>query len=201
MHMITALKAMGGKLLGNWYAVAALVAIVALYLILVVLPQRANTQGQQQGQLACVAAGASAAVTHTAAQAASVASRAKADIASNNATGAQHERVRTRIETIYRTLETEARHAPQNPAVDACLLPPERLRIWAAANAGPDRPASGPDQSPATTQPDQSASEPASTGIGADARPGAQPPGGGPGLSPTGSPALRAAQNHGDRAP
>lgn len=200
MHMIgalTALKALGGKLLGNWYAVTALVGVVAIYLILVVLPQRANTQGQQQGQLACVATGASAAVTHTVSAAASAASQAGADISRTNAIGTQHERVRTRIETIYRTLDIEASHATPHP-VDACVLPPDRLRIWAAANAGPDGASDPADQGAAIGQPDPATTAPAASNVGADTRSGDQPPGSGSGIPSTGGPALQPAHTSGD---
>lgn len=195
--MIKVLATLAGKLLGNWYAIAGLIAALAVYLVLVVLPQSAFTNGKAAGQSACVADGAASAITHTVSAAASAASQADADITRTNAIGTQHERVRTRIETIYRTLDIEASHATPHP-VDLCVLPPDRLRIWAAANAGPDTSSDPTDPRAAISQPDPAPSASAASTVGANARPGDESQGRGQSLSSTGGPALRPAQTPGD---
>jgi hypothetical protein len=95
------------------------------------------------------------------------------------AKGTQHERNRAALDSFFNQLEKEQDHAPADP-VDSCVLPPDRLRAWADANAG------GADQGSATSQPDRAATTPAASGIGPDAGPGGKPQGGGEGLPPAG---------------
>jgi hypothetical protein len=170
------------------------------YLVLIVLPMAVHKRGVEQGQAQCTAATSFAAASGTAAAAASQANQAQADIERGNQAATANERAQVRIVTHYRTLESEARHAPPNP-VDACALPPERLRIWAAANAGPASAADPAHQGQPASQPDAAAPAAATTDIGGDTRPGAQPPRGGAGLPPTRSEAVQPAAAPGDRAP
>ena len=128
--------------------------------------------------------------------ASSVAATAKAQTAQDNktvakvqrsqATGRTQERTRAAIDKVFVQLEQEAADAPAHP-VDGCVLPDERLRAWAAANAGPGdtgAPAAQPAAAPPSAAP---------APLGPDAGPGGQPPRGGQGLPPGGQPAVPAA--------
>lgn len=200
--MIAALQAWMGKLFSptTWIGVAALLGCVVLYFVLGVNPQKAEDTGVRLGQAECTTAAASSAVTRTTAAAANVASQADAAIARSGKAGALQERARARIDTHFNHLEQEARHDVPNP-VDACVLPVDRLRRWAAANAGPGGDRYPTDQGAAATQRDQAPSEPAAASIGRDARSGSQPPPSSRGVSSTGSAALQPAEVPGDRAP
>lgn len=184
------------------YAAAAalmLVVLVGLLISLGLAVSRGNKQALQTGQALCASASASAAAAATASAAASTASQAQADIARGNQAATDNARAQTRIVTIYRNLESEARHVSPDP-VDACVLPAGRLRIWLAANAGPGT-VDPADQSATPGQSHAAASAAAATDIGLDARSGAEPPSGGASVPPTGGAAVRAAAAHGDRAP
>jgi len=183
-----------------YIVIMAVALCLVSYIVFITLPDAAYQRGIAQGKAQCAATGASQAVTGTVAAAASQASQAQADIDRGNQAATANERAQVRIVTHYRTLESEARHAPPNP-VDACALPPERLRIWAAANAGPASTAHPAHQGQPASQPDPAASAAAPTDIGRDTRSGAQPPRGGPGLPPTRSEAVQPAAAPGDRAP
>lgn len=193
------LRSLGKADIAYIVIMAAALSLVS-YIVLITLPDVAYRRGIAHGQSLCAAAGASQAVTGTVAAAASQASQAQADIDRGNQASSANERSQVRIVTLYRTLESEARHAPPNP-VDACALPTERLRIWAAANAGPAGPSAAAHQGQPASQPHAAASAAAPTDIGRDARPGTQPPRGGPGLPPTRSEAVQPAATPGDRAP
>lgn len=182
-------------------AAAASTLMALAWLVLIVLPKAIYQRGVTHGQSLCVATSASQAVTSTVAAAAHVASQAQADIALGNTAATANEQAQTRIVTLYRTLESEARHVPSDPIADACVLPAERLRIWAAANAGPASAPGPADQGGAASQPHSAPASAAATDIGPAARSGAEPPPGGSGLPPTGSEVLRAAADPGDRAP
>lgn len=174
--------------------------IAALFITLGVVASKLGSAKRAVAQSQCVATIATQAATATASAAASTASQAQADIARGNQAAADNARAQTRIVTIYRNLESEARHVSPDPVVDACVLPAERLRIWLAANAGPST-VDPADQSAAPGQPHAAASAAAATHIGRDARPGAEPPSGGASVPPTGGAAVRAAAAPGDRAP
>lgn len=148
------------------------------------------------GRLECSQAVSSATATAVASQASGVISQAASQVAHAQVTGTNAERARARITQHFNRLEQEARHDPPSP-VDACILPPDRLRRWAAANAG-DSAALAPIERTTGAQPDHSASAAAASGIGPHAGSGGQPQGGGFGLSPTGQPVLSPAQTHGD---
>lgn len=184
----------------------ALLAVVAVtlgvlsHIVFVLMPDAAYQRGISQGRADCAVEGATQTVTATVSAAASQASQAQADIERGNQAATANERAQVRIVTLYRNLESEARHAPPHP-VDACALPPERLRIWAAANAGPASAANPAHQGQPASQPDAAAPAAAATDIGSDTRPGAQPPRSGAGLPPTRSEAVQPAAATGDRAP
>jgi hypothetical protein len=182
-------------------ALAAALVLLTLTWVLRQVVASSYTVGKSE----CTTASASAAVTSTTSAAAQVASQAQADITRGNQASTANERAQTRIVTIYRTLESEARRvqstSQSDPVLDACVLPAQRLRIWAAANAGPASAADPADQSAAASQPHPAAPAAASTDIGRDARSGAEPPPGGPGLPPTGGALLQPAAQPGDRAP
>lgn len=189
------------KLFTGWFGVAAFLGGVVLYLLLVVLPDQAEQRGQQTGQLTYVAAGASAAAAHTASQAASGVAIANLQIQQATSDGLMHERVRTRIQIIYRTLDKEAIHASNPPELAACVLPADRLRIWQSANLGPTD--AGDSEGQGGTA-GQSAAPAASSSAASDraaGRPGVEPSGRGASLPSTGSANVRAAQTSGDRAP
>lgn len=178
--------------------IAALL-IAVLFITLGVVASKLGSAERAVAQSQCVATTATEAATATASAAASTASQAQADIARGNQAAAYNARAQNRIVTIYRNLESEARHVSPDP-VDACVLPAERLRIWLAANDGPGA-VDPADQSAAAGQPHAAASAAAATNIGRNARPGVEPPAGGASVPPTGGAAVRAAAAPGDRAP
>lgn len=171
-----------------------------LYSVLIGWPKAEYKRGYKAGQEACAADTTRDTVNQLATAASGVASQAQADLHSGHEAAAANERAQTRIVTIYRTLESEARHAPPDP-VDSCQLPPDRLRLWTAANAGPHGPTASADQGATAGQPHPAAASAAATDIGPGARSGAEPPPGGSELPPTGSALLRPAAVPGDRAP
>jgi len=173
------------------------VALWWLYSVLIGWPKAEYARGYKAGQQACADATTHNTVTQLAEGQANVASQAHADLQHGHQAATANERAQTRIVTIYRQLESEARHAPPDP-VDSCQLPPDRLRLWAAANAGPHGPAASADQGTTAGQPHTAAASAATTDFGPGARSGAEPPPGGAGLPPTGSPLLRPAAASGD---
>lgn len=200
--MFEAIKAGLGKLFTptTWYGVVALAISLLLYYVFEAAPDKAAVQGQRLGQAECIATSASAAVATTVAGAASAASQAETTLARGNKASGQREQARARIDTIFHNLEAEARHDPSHP-VDACVLPPDRLRRWAAANAGPTRPADPDDQGGAASQPDAAAPATDHAPLGGDARPGGRPQGGGQAVPPVGRADVRPPEVPGDRAP
>ena len=163
----------------------------------------AYEQGLSTGTSMCTATvtarAADARASAVISSAASAASQATADIHRATVTGTAHEATRQRVAQHFTVLEAQAHHAPQDP-VDHCVLPPERLRIWAAANAGPHGgDASTPDpadQGAPAAQPAHAPAGAASTSFWPRARLGGQPPASSPGLSPDGLTALPAAGLH-----
>jgi hypothetical protein len=111
------------------------------------------------------------------------------------ATGAQREAARSAIDDYFNTLEGQANEPQTSPSssVDshACILPPERLRQWAAANAG--RSGIAADSGAAASQPNPSPSQAASAQERGDARSGGQSAPISAPVSPAGQPALSAA--------
>jgi hypothetical protein len=101
-------------------------------------------------------------------------------------TGAKQEQQRVALDEFFNRLEKEQAHAPADP-VDSCVLPPDRLRRWADANAG------RADQGAASSEPDRAAQAPANAGLRPGAGLGIKPPRDGARLSPTGGPALQPA--------
>jgi hypothetical protein len=140
--------------------------------------------GRHDGAAACQARYERQAREQGAAGHAKVVLDAQTAIARSQASGAAREVQRERIDARFRQLDRKAAHAAPDP-VDACVLPAERLRDWNAANAG-----ASADLGATAEQPDDAASNAASSSLGPDARPGGQPPGGGAPLSPAGQPAL-----------
>jgi hypothetical protein len=181
---------MTGRGLAIWAGVVTV--CIATWLFGIVMQSSRAT-----GYTVCAVAAASQAVTATAQAASQAATQAQADITRGNQAAATNERAQVRIVTLYRTIESEARHAAPAP-VDRCVLPDERLRIWQAANAGPVGPTDPADQSGPASQPDPAASTPEPTQLGADARPGNQPPVGRPDLPPTRGQVLQPAALPGD---
>jgi len=152
-------------------------------------------QGKAIGSATCLsqvtAQSALTSASAVVAAAASVASQAQTEIQRATTTGKAYEVKRQRIATHFSTLETEARHAPaQTDIADLCILPDQRLRLWRAANAGPDAGGASAfgsaDQSAAPAQPGGTASAAAPARFWPHVRLGGQSPTGGPGLSPVG---------------
>jgi hypothetical protein len=155
----------------------------------------AYEQGQAIGSAMCLsqvtAQSAQASASAVVAAAASVASQAQTEIQRAATTGQAYEAKRQRIATHFSTLETDARHEPtQADPADLCILPDQRLRLWRAANAGPDAGGASAfgsaDQSAAPAQPGDTASAAAPARFWPHVRLGGQSPTSGPGLSPVG---------------
>ncbi|WP_447776342.1 hypothetical protein [Variovorax boronicumulans] len=117
--------------------------------------------------------------------------KARADIKRAGQTGADRERDRAALDTLFQRLEQEAKDAPSADH-DRYVLPDDRLRLWRAANAGP-----GGDRGVAAGEPDHASSASAAAALGRDRRAGSEPPAGSEGLprlgladvSPAGAPA------------
>lgn len=120
-----------------------------------------------------------------------VITKAGADIKRADTVGRAREADSAHVDAFFNRLAEEAHHAPTD-AVDSCVLPAERLRLWAAANAGAF------DYGAAAGQRDGTASSAAAAALWPGARLGGQPPGGGQGLSPARQPVLPAAAAPGD---
>jgi hypothetical protein len=120
-----------------------------------------------------------------------VITQAGADIKRASRIGRAREADSAHVDAFFNRLAEEARHVPTDP-VDSCVLPDERLRLWADANAGAFDPGA------TASERDSAASAPAAAELWPDARLGGQPPGGGQGLSPARQPALPAAAAPGD---
>jgi hypothetical protein len=148
------------------------------------------------GRLECSQAVSSATATAVASQASGVISQAASQVAHAQATGTKAERKRSRINAHFNRLNEEARHDTPDP-VDACVLPPDRLRRWAAANAGDGASTSRSAASAAATQPHHGTPTASGPGIGPDEGSGSQSPGRGPRVSPAGQPALPPTEVHG----
>ncbi|MBY0236116.1 MAG: hypothetical protein K2W93_14140 [Burkholderiaceae bacterium] len=104
------------------------------------------------------------------------------------ATGHAREADRSRVDARFDLLAEEAHHDPIAPVDDdSCVLPAERLRRWAAANAG------GADPGASAAEPDGAASSAASALVWSHARLGGQPPRGDPSVSPAGEPVVPSA--------
>jgi hypothetical protein len=129
--------------------------------------------GRSDGNAACIAAQAKAADVGRAKQKV----KTRADIKRGVATGAVHEQNRAALDAFFDQLTQEQADAPPDP-VDSCVLPPDRLRRWNAANAG------GPDQDGTAAQPHRAASAAATGTDGQGAGPGDQSPGSGEGVPP-----------------
>lgn len=114
------------------------------------------------------------------------ASAAQVVIAKSAQVGRAREVFRAQVDRTFDTFIQEAAREPVAP-VDDCMLPDDRLRRWAAANAGTT------DTGTAAAELDEPAPPPAGPGIRPHARPGSQPLGSGEGLPPSGEPALPAA--------
>ncbi len=99
-------------------------------------------------------------------------------------TSTQREANRAALDTVFNQLEMEQRNAPPDP-IDACVLPAERLRAWANANAA------RADNDTATGQLDDRAAAIAATGLGTSAGLRGQPPASGAPVPPAGGAALR----------
>jgi hypothetical protein len=191
-----------GKVLSGWQGVAVVVGLAALYLVLVELPSQAEKRGANNGQLQCVGTQSAAAASAVQAGASQAIATGQQQLGQAAQQGLAHERVRDRIVTIYRNLETEASHAPTaNADHSSCALPPERLRLWTLANDGPTDPRDPEAAGASIGQPAAAAAGAASAPERPDTDAGAQPPGSGASVPSTGSPGVRAAETHGDRAP
>jgi hypothetical protein len=161
--------------LQRWLLLAAPVLILGAALVGLAL-------GWRWGQSECVAA-ASRAQSRAFEQA--VADAVK-QLQRGQRSAAKREAQLDRIDAFFDRLDQEAaRDAPA--AVDDCVLPAERLRRWAAANAGTA------DAGAAAGHPDGAAAPAAAAGVGADAGPGVQPPGGGAAVPPSGESTVSAA--------
>lgn len=114
------------------------------------------------------------------------ASAAQVAITKGVAVGRVREVFRADLDRTFDTFIQEAAREPPT-AVDDCVLPDERLRRWADANAG------AADSSAPTSEPNDATSAPTGPGLRPRARPGSQPLGGDQGLPPAGEPALPAA--------
>lgn len=137
--------------------------------------------GRSDGRESCVASMTRAALAGQE-QANAV---ARKQIARATATGAAREADRSHVNAVFDRLNEEAQHDAIAPTDDdSCTLPAERLRRWAAANAG------GADKGSTIAEPDGPASSPASAFVWPHARLGSQSPRSGPALSPVGESAL-----------
>ncbi|MBK1683422.1 hypothetical protein CKO18_07490 [Rhodoferax fermentans] len=106
--------------------------------------------------------------------------------------GTRQERGRVAVNTFFNQLAKDQDHAPADP-VDSCVLPAERLRRWADANAGHTTEGAAPGQ------PDSTAPAVATPGLRPDAGLGIKPPGHSAGLSPAGSADVQPAVLPGDQ--
>jgi hypothetical protein len=153
--------------------------------------QAVYDRGVAAGRTQCQASVATATVQGQQQQAAQVLAQATADITHAQAAGRVREVERVRIQTVFQVIEKEARHAPPDP-VDSCVLPDDRLRLWAAANAGALEPLA-PGAGAPGAQPDAGPAAAAPAGIGPDAGPGGQPPPGGDAVPLAGQPDVQPA--------
>ncbi|MEY2837798.1 MAG: hypothetical protein RJB60_97 [Pseudomonadota bacterium] len=174
---------------------APTILVVGLALVARHQVNAAFEQGKAIGSATCLsqvtAQSALTSASAVVAAAASAASQAQTEIQRAATTGQAYEVKRQRIATHFSTLETEARHAPaQTDIADLCILPDKRLRLWRAANAGPDAGGASAfgsaDQSAAPAQPGDTASAAAPARFWPHVRLGGQSPTSGPGLSPVG---------------
>jgi glutamine synthetase adenylyltransferase len=123
-----------------------------------------------------------------------VQTQVKNDLDKSNQTGRQREAKRAAIDHFFNHLESEshdAKNASSSVDSSACVLPADRLSIWAAANAGANVDSS--DHGVTASQLADSAADASTAGVRANGGLGVQPPHGGKGLSPNGSTTLRAA--------
>lgn len=123
-----------------------------------------------------------------------VQTQVKNDLDKSNQTGRQREAKRAAIDHFFNHLESEshdAKNASSSVDSPACVLPADRLSIWAAANAGANVDTS--DHGVPASQLADSAADASTAGVRANGGLGVQPPHGGKGLSPNGSATLRAA--------
>lgn len=118
-----------------------------------------------------------------------------------SSTGQRFEASRTALDVLFQTLDKEASYALQTslnqafnqagqPDSSACDLPPERLRLWRAANAASLGAAAS---HPPTGQPAASPAESAPASQWQPARAGGQPPTSSQGLPPASSPTVQPA--------
>jgi len=171
--------------------VLTLVMVLAVFVVFKAI-SRIPEHYRAEGRTECQQASTRKSLQVVTEGAQAVATKASADITRGQAAGASFEGARTRIQRHFQRLENEARHAPPSP-VDQCELPAARLRLWIAANAGPGD-TTGTDQGAPASQSAAAAEAAAGTPVGADARPGSQPPAGGADVSRTGGAAVRAAE-------
>jgi hypothetical protein len=163
---------------------SAVLALIAT-LVLIALLAAVYAWGRSDGKAACQAA-----QTKTTAKAVTKQRvKTQADINRGARTGAQHEANQVALDTFFDHLAQEQTHAPSDP-VDGCVLPADRLRLWNAANAGPQRAA----EDAAAAEPDGAATPVATSSLRRDARLGGEPPRGGEGLPPAGIADLWAAR-------